>query len=57
VQLETDRLILREFTRQDLDRLAPILANPEVMKFFPTGILSVLQTKAKINNLIFLSTS
>jgi [ribosomal protein S5]-alanine N-acetyltransferase len=43
VWLETPRLILRDFQQQDLPQLAPILANPQVMKFSPTGILSVSQ--------------
>lgn len=50
--LETQRLILREFQPKDLVQFAPILANPQVMKFSPTGILSVQQTQAKIDNFI-----
>jgi len=34
---ESDRLILREFTAADLDDLAPILADPEVMRFSVGG--------------------
>jgi RimJ/RimL family protein N-acetyltransferase len=52
MQLKTDRLILREFTQQDLRQLALILANPKVMQFSPTGTLSVSQTRAKINSFI-----
>jgi RimJ/RimL family protein N-acetyltransferase len=33
--LETERLILRGFVPQDLDRLATILANPNVMRYMP----------------------
>ncbi|MFN6519004.1 MAG: GNAT family N-acetyltransferase [Nostoc sp. CreGUA01] len=40
--------MLREFQEQDVSQLAPILANPRVMKFSPTGILSASQTQAKI---------
>ncbi|ASC69794.1 putative N-acetyltransferase YnaD [Halomicronema hongdechloris C2206] len=46
--IETQRLVLRDFQRKDLPALARILANPEVMKFSPTGILSAAQTQAKI---------
>jgi RimJ/RimL family protein N-acetyltransferase len=50
--LETQRLILREFQQEDSCQLAPILANPQVMKFSPTGILSFQQTRTKINGFI-----
>lgn len=52
MQLETDRLIIREFQQKDLKQLAPILANPKVMRFSPTSILSVSQTRAKIESFI-----
>ena len=45
VWLETQRLILRDFQQNDVDRLARILANPRVMQFSPTGILSALLGK------------
>lgn len=35
--LKTERLILREFTENDLDALAPILADPQVMRFSING--------------------
>ena len=35
--LETDRLILRHLTPDDLDALAAIQADPEVMRYFPSG--------------------
>lgn len=50
--LETQRLILREFQREDLQQLAPILANLDVMKFSPTGVLSLSQTQEKIESFI-----
>ena len=50
--LETQRLVLREFEPKDVCQLAPILANPQVMKFSPSGILSVEQTRMKINGFI-----
>ena len=52
MQLETQRLILRKFHQKDLHQLAPILANPKVMKFSPTGMLSVSQVQAKIDSFI-----
>lgn len=33
--LETERLLLREFTRGDLDDLAALLGDPEVMRYYP----------------------
>lgn len=50
VWLETPRLILRDFQQKDLYQLAPILANPKVMTFSPTGIISVSQVQAKIDS-------
>lgn len=50
--IETKRLILREFQPKDVHQIAPILANPQVMKFSPTGILSALQTQEKIDGFI-----
>ena len=52
MHIETPRLVLREFQREDFRQLAPILANPQVMKFSQTGVLSVLQTQAKIEGFI-----
>jgi RimJ/RimL family protein N-acetyltransferase len=52
VWLETPRLILRNFQPEDVHQLAPILANSQVMKFSPTGILSLSQTQAKIDGFI-----
>ncbi len=50
--LETQRLILREFQPKDSYKLAPILANPQVMEFSPTGILSFEQTSMKVDGFI-----
>jgi RimJ/RimL family protein N-acetyltransferase len=52
MQIETQRLILREFQQEDLRELAPILANPQVMEFSPTGVLSSSQTHAKIQGFV-----
>lgn len=48
--LETPRLILREFKIEDCQEIAPILANPRVMKFSSTGALSAAQTQEKIES-------
>jgi RimJ/RimL family protein N-acetyltransferase len=52
VLIETDRLILREFQQIDFKELAPILADPKVMKFATTGVHSVEQVQRKIANFI-----
>lgn len=36
--LTTDRLILRPFEADDLERFAAINADPEVMQFFPAPL-------------------
>lgn len=43
--LQTPRLVLREFTEKDLDVLAPLLADVEVMRFSLSGPLSKEKTK------------
>src|SRR5579883_189779 len=52
VWIETSRLILREFQQEDLHDLLPILADPKVMKFSPTGVNSVEQVQARIAGFI-----
>lgn len=52
MQIETQRLILREFQREDFRELAPILADPQVMRFSSTGVLSIAQTQEKIEGFI-----
>ena len=37
---ETERLVLRKFTRGDVDNIAPILADAEVMRFSSNGPLT-----------------
>lgn len=49
---ETKQLILREFQPDDSLELAPILANPQVMKFSITGCLTLGQTQKKIGSFI-----
>lgn len=43
--LKTDRLIIREFTAEDLNALASLLGNEQVMEFSIVGPLSWQQTK------------
>ncbi len=50
--METQRLILREFQREDFRELAPILADPQVMQFSPSGVASIVQTQEKIEDFI-----
>jgi [ribosomal protein S5]-alanine N-acetyltransferase len=52
MKVETPRLILREFHAEDNRELVPILANPQVMKFSLTGVLSASKTQEKINSFI-----
>jgi RimJ/RimL family protein N-acetyltransferase/uncharacterized protein YdhG (YjbR/CyaY superfamily) len=49
---ETPRLIFREFKISDVDTLAPILADPEVMRYSPTGPLTKRQTHKRIEEFI-----
>jgi [ribosomal protein S5]-alanine N-acetyltransferase len=44
--------MLREFRREDLQSLAPILAAPEVMRFSPTGVNSIEQVRERIEGFI-----
>src|SRR5438046_10583341 len=37
IEIETERLRLRQFRREDLDALAAIYADPEVMRYMGTG--------------------
>lgn len=49
MKIETQRLILRDFVPEDVEQLAPILADPKGMRFSRTGnVLSTLETKEKI---------
>ncbi len=50
--VETQRLILREFQREDYRELFPIFANPQVMKFSVSGCLTVAQTQERIDSFI-----
>ena len=46
--LETNRLLLRELTLDDLDDLATIYRDPEVRRFFPEGVLTYEETKEEL---------
>jgi [ribosomal protein S5]-alanine N-acetyltransferase len=48
MMLETPRLLLRNFQLDDIPALAAILADPQVMKFAPNGVLSTAETEAKV---------
>lgn len=50
--LQTNRLTLRDFTLNDLDDLADLLANEEVMRFSVGGPLSCSQVKDYLENRI-----
>lgn len=44
-EIETARLQLRQYTRDDLDNLVRILSNPEVMKYSPRGAIPKAKVK------------
>lgn len=46
--LETERLILRRLTMDDLDALAKIYGDPEVRPYFPEGALTHEETKEEL---------
>ena len=50
--LETERLILRELTRDDLDALAALYADPEIRRYFPEGTLTRDETLEEIEWII-----
>jgi RimJ/RimL family protein N-acetyltransferase len=50
--LETDRLILRRLTMDDLDSLAAIYADPDVRRYFPEGTLTYHETKEELEWII-----
>ncbi len=49
--LETERLILRPFCKQDVDRLADLMANPGFMRF-STGVFTRDKTKAFLEKIL-----
>ncbi len=50
--LETERLILRRLTLDDLDALATLYRDPEVRKYFPEGTLTYEETKEELEWII-----
>lgn len=51
VVIETPRLILRQLTLDDVKDLAPIYADPVVMKFYP-NLLTYAQTQQAVEKII-----
>lgn len=49
IVLETDRLILRLLTHEDLDALYALYRDPEVRKYFPEGILNYEETREELD--------
>ena len=52
VVLETDRLILRRLTLEDLDSLAILYRDPDVRKYFPEGTLTLQETQEELEWII-----
>ena len=50
--LETERLILRRLTMDDLDALFALYRDPEVRRYFPEGTLTYEQTKEELEWII-----
>ena len=46
--LETDRLILRHLTIDDLDALFALYRDPEIRKYFPEGTLTYEETREEL---------
>src|SRR5215207_3560237 len=46
--LETERLLLRKLTRDDLDDLFALYKEPNVRKYFPEGTLTYEETKEEL---------
>jgi [ribosomal protein S5]-alanine N-acetyltransferase len=52
IKVETPRIILGLFDRNDLDALAPILADPQVMRFSLSGPKTKEQTQSTIERIL-----
>jgi len=52
VVLETERLIMRHLTVDDLDALAALYADPEVRRYFPEGTLTYDETREELEWII-----
>jgi RimJ/RimL family protein N-acetyltransferase len=46
--LETQRLLLRHLTMDDLDELFTLYQDPEIRKYFPEGVLNYEDTKEEL---------
>ncbi|HYZ20333.1 MAG TPA: GNAT family N-acetyltransferase [Gaiellaceae bacterium] len=52
LRLETDRLVLRRLSRDDVDSLAPYMADPEVMRYMGGRTRTREETAARIERFI-----
>jgi len=52
VRLETERLILRPVCTNDLDDLASLYSDPEVVKYLATGVLTKAEVKQKLDLMV-----
>jgi [ribosomal protein S5]-alanine N-acetyltransferase len=50
--LETERLILRKLTIDDLDALFALYRDPQIRKYFPEGTLTYAETKEELEWII-----
>ncbi|HEY7761869.1 MAG TPA: GNAT family N-acetyltransferase [Actinomycetota bacterium] len=50
--LQTERLLLRRLTLEDLDALAALYADPEVRRYFPEGTLTREETREELEWII-----
>jgi len=50
--LETERLVLRHLTMDDLDALFALYRDPEIRKYFPDGTLTYQETKEELEWII-----
>ena len=50
--LETDRLVLRRLTLDDLDDLAALYRDPDVRRYFPEGTLTREETREELDWII-----
>jgi len=46
--LETDRLLLRHLTLDDLDKLFTLYQDPEIRRYFPDGVKNYEETKEEL---------
>ena len=51
-QIETERLILRPFTMEDLDIIELLYGNPNIMKYMPCGSLSGEEIEIHMRNIV-----